>query len=131
MESELTKPVRRLVEDGVCSEKDIREAIAYARDLGNDRMEKRISDMERRMNLLGDATRLRMLLLLTRREMCVCELEAALELSQSTASHHLGLLEGAGILGRSRRARRVFYRLNRDDTIGAVLTALRGSEKNE
>lgn len=63
--------------------------------------------------MVGDLNRIKMLMLLSKREMCVCELEAALKLPQPTISHHLGLLEQAGLLERSKKGRFVFYSLIR------------------
>jgi ArsR family transcriptional regulator len=60
---------------------------------------------------LGDKTRLSILSLLSVREMCVCEIMAALSLTQPTASHHLGILENAGVLKERKDGRWVFYRI--------------------
>ena len=47
---------------------------------------------------LGDETRLRILALVWDGDMCVCEIEKSLNLTQSNASRHLTALKGAGIL---------------------------------
>lgn len=48
---------------------------------------------------LADETRLRILLLLAaHRELCVCDLMAALDLPQSTVSRHLAYLKNSGWL---------------------------------
>jgi ArsR family transcriptional regulator, arsenate/arsenite/antimonite-responsive transcriptional repressor len=44
-------------------------------------------------------------------EVCVCDLHAALELSQPTVSHHLRVLREAGLVESSRRGTWAFYRL--------------------
>jgi ArsR family transcriptional regulator len=44
-------------------------------------------------------------------ELCSCEVMATLELTQPTTSHHLGILERAGILGSKRNGKWVFYRM--------------------
>jgi ArsR family transcriptional regulator len=54
------------------------------------------------MKSLSDETRLRMLNVLLVRECCVCDIMAALEISQTRASRNLSILEKAGLLG-SRR----------------------------
>lgn len=63
--------------------------------------------------VLGDETRLRIFALLTKAELCVCEIEDLLGLSQSLVSNHLGVLRRAGLV-ESRRdaddARWIFYR---------------------
>jgi ArsR family transcriptional regulator len=60
---------------------------------------------------LADETRLKVLRLLARRELCVCEVMAALDLTQPTASHHLGILENAGLVKGRKDGKWVFYSL--------------------
>ena len=60
---------------------------------------------------LGDTTRLRVLQLLAEEELCACEVMAALDLTQPTASHHLGILERSGLVVSRREGKWVFYRL--------------------
>ena len=60
---------------------------------------------------LGDATRLRMLKVIANEELCSCEVMAALALTQPTTSHHLGILERAGLLSSRRNGKWVFYRM--------------------
>jgi len=60
---------------------------------------------------LADDTRLRILRLLQIREMCVCEIMVALDLTQPTASHHLGILENAGVVRDRKEGKWVFYSL--------------------
>ncbi|MDJ0780722.1 MAG: metalloregulator ArsR/SmtB family transcription factor [Desulfosarcinaceae bacterium] len=50
------------------------------------------------MKALSDPTRVKMLKLLEKRTFCVCELQAALGIAQSTTSKHLKLLEAAGLV---------------------------------
>jgi ArsR family transcriptional regulator len=60
---------------------------------------------------LGDDTRLQILALLRRREICVCEFVELLGISQSAVSEHLRRLKEAGLVLDERRAMWVFYRL--------------------
>jgi ArsR family transcriptional regulator len=60
---------------------------------------------------LGDSTRLKMLKLIADEELCSCEVMAALELTQPTTSHHLGILERAGILSTRRNGKWLFYKI--------------------
>ena len=66
---------------------------------------------------LSNETRLRILILLSRRELCVCEIEEALELSQSRISRHLTVLRNAGLVVGRREGTWIYYRLAqpRDD----------------
>ena len=61
---------------------------------------------------LSDETRLRMLSLLFNGEMCVCEIEACLNLTQSNASRHLTVLKNLGIVSSSKKAQWTYYKLN-------------------
>ncbi|MGD0175935.1 MAG: metalloregulator ArsR/SmtB family transcription factor [Candidatus Bathyarchaeia archaeon] len=60
---------------------------------------------------LGDSTRLKMLRLIGDEELCSCEVMAALGLTQPTTSHHLGILERAGLLSSRRNGKWVFYKI--------------------
>jgi ArsR family transcriptional regulator len=60
---------------------------------------------------LGDDVRLRIVALLSHGELCVCHIEEALELMQSNASRHLGILRRAGIVRSVRRDKWVYYHL--------------------
>ena len=60
---------------------------------------------------LGDVTRLKILKVIGDEELCSCEVMAALDLTQPTTSHHLGILERAGVLTSRRDGKWVFYRI--------------------
>ena len=64
---------------------------------------------ERRCKALSDEKRLKILALLTFREMCVCELTAALGLTQPNLSHHVKKLEYAGLVRHEKRGKWVYY----------------------
>lgn len=63
---------------------------------------------------LGDKNRLMILKLLEDRELCVCEMQAALGIAQPTVSKHLKILEKAGLVHRKKEGLWVNYRLNRE-----------------
>lgn len=50
------------------------------------------------MKASSDPTRVKILKMLGKRVMCVCEIQAALGTAQSTASKHLKILEDAGLV---------------------------------
>ncbi|MCJ7589701.1 MAG: metalloregulator ArsR/SmtB family transcription factor [Candidatus Aminicenantes bacterium] len=60
---------------------------------------------------LSDPTRLRIVLLLMRRDLCVCELTAVLGLEQSRVSHQLRILREAGLVKDVRDGRWIIYRV--------------------
>ncbi len=63
------------------------------------------------MKALSDPNRVKMIKLLQHRVMCVCELQEALGLAQSTASKHLQILEDAGLVSKFKEGLWVNYRL--------------------
>jgi ArsR family transcriptional regulator len=63
------------------------------------------------MKALADGNRVRIIKMLQVREMCVCELRAALELAQPSVSKHLRILEEAGLVERRKDGPWVNYRL--------------------
>ncbi len=70
-----------------------------------------VQPVSRLFKALGDETRLRIVALLAHSEFCVCHLEAALELTQSTTSRHLAVLRNAGVVESRRAGAWIFYRL--------------------
>lgn len=60
-------------------------------------------------HLLGDPTRLRIVLACLPRPIAVGDIAAALELSSSLVSHHLRLLRAARIVKAERHGKQVFY----------------------
>lgn len=61
------------------------------------------------MKALADETRLKILKLVLTRELCVCEIVQAMQLSQPTVSNHLAKLKSAGLVAERRRGQWVYY----------------------
>jgi ArsR family transcriptional regulator len=61
---------------------------------------------------LSEPVRLRIAVLLTRGELCVCDLTCVLEAPQSTISRHMARLKTAGLIRDRREGRWVHYSLN-------------------
>ncbi|ACB84345.1 ArsR/SmtB family transcription factor [Natranaerobius thermophilus] len=64
------------------------------------------------LKALSDETRLRILNLLHQGDLCVCELEILLEISQSNASRHLSKLTAVELLRYYKSAKYVYYTIN-------------------
>ncbi len=58
---------------------------------------------------LSDENRLRILNIIAERELCVCEIEEVLGISQSNASRHLNRLRQAGIISSRKEAQWTYY----------------------
>jgi ArsR family transcriptional regulator, arsenate/arsenite/antimonite-responsive transcriptional repressor len=63
------------------------------------------------MKALSDPNRVKMLKLLQRKVLCVCEIKEVLGLAQSTASKHLKILEEAGLVNYTKDGLWVNYHL--------------------
>lgn len=81
------------------------------------RLQQKILDTEKaqRMaeffSLLGDPNRLRIISLLAIQELCVCDLAAVLDMSESAVSHQMRALRTMRLVRYHKRGRKVFYRL--------------------
>jgi ArsR family transcriptional regulator, lead/cadmium/zinc/bismuth-responsive transcriptional repressor len=64
--------------------------------------------------MLGDVTRVRILKALSIEELCVCDLAAVLELTQSAVSHQLRLLRAARLVKYRKDGKVVYYSLDDD-----------------
>lgn len=62
-------------------------------------------------SLLGDPNRLRILSVLAKQELCVCDLAATLDMTESAVSHQLRTLKAMRLVSYQKRGRKVFYRL--------------------
>jgi len=71
-----------------------------------------LQDLAGLFKALGDATRVRILAALSAGELCVCDLCAVLEMSQSAVSHQLRLLRAAKLVRSRREGKNMFYALD-------------------
>ncbi len=63
-------------------------------------------------SFLGDANRLRILSVLAKEELCVSDLAALLEMSESAVSHQLRNLRAMRLVSYRKQGRNVFYQLH-------------------
>ncbi len=64
------------------------------------------------MKALGDSNRVKIIKLLQKKTMCVCELQAALKLAQPAVSKHLKILEDARLVASRKEGLWVNYSLS-------------------
>ncbi len=78
------------------------------------------------LKALADPTRLRIVALVADEELCVCDIECALDLPQPTISRHLATLRNAEVLTARRDGRWMYYRRAPQADLASekVLTAL-------
>jgi DNA-binding transcriptional ArsR family regulator len=106
------KRLQNLIESDVCQagnvEKYRKELQGLAQKLADAETAKRQSKF---FKALSDEKRIRILKLLKVKEMCVCELMIALQLTQPNLSHHLRILENTGIIRSRKEGKWVYYSL--------------------
>src|SRR5437667_271528 len=73
---------------------------------------------------LADPARLRIVEALALEELCVCDLSAALGLSQSGTSHHLRTLRNLRLVKHRRAGRLVYYSLDDSHIVGLFAQGL-------
>ena len=76
---------------------------------------------------LGDPTRVRLLSLIAAHdggEACICDLTDPVGLSQGTVSHHMKLLNDAGLVRREQRGKWAYYQVE-TETLASLSFALR------
>lgn len=84
-------------------------AVDAAREaVGGEQRVKALADI---FGALGDPTRLRIVLALATRPLCVCDLAAVTGVTQSAVSHQLRILRGLDLVAYHREGRRAVYRL--------------------
>jgi ArsR family transcriptional regulator len=101
-----------LLETHLCDAEDVEEHESSLKALASRYFE--YLDFERKVrlfNALSEGNRLKILNLLTFREMCVCELAAALGMTQPNITYHTKKLENAGLVRPRRQGKWVYYSL--------------------
>jgi ArsR family transcriptional regulator, arsenate/arsenite/antimonite-responsive transcriptional repressor len=83
---------------------------------------------------LSDANRVRALIALNGRELCVCQIKELLQLATSTVSKHLSILKSARLVEMRKVGRWIYYRLSdveTDSTTAEALTFLENYLAND
>ncbi len=107
---EVLDRLSRMLECRGRSSEDADSYLQELKDLARMVVDKReMRRLSRVFKALGDEKRLSILRVIGDQEMCVCEVMVALNMTQPTASHHLGILERVGLVRERREGRWVFY----------------------
>ena len=83
--------------------------------------EERMKELAEFYKVFGDATRIRLLYVLLESEMCVCDLAAVLQMTQSAISHQLRVLKQMKLVKNRRDGKTVYYSLA-DDHIQNIIS---------
>lgn len=73
--------------------------------------ENELYDLAELFKVFGDSTRIRILYVLFEAEVCVCDLAAALNMTQSAISHQLKILKQNKLVKSRREGKSIFYSL--------------------
>ncbi len=83
--------------------------------------ETELYDLAELFKIFGDSTRIRILFVLFEAEVCVCDLAAALNMTQSAISHQLRILKQSRLVKSRREGKSVFYSLA-DEHVRAIIS---------
>lgn len=98
------------------------ELVCLARaELLSDDTAQRLADI---FKILGDSTRIKILQVLTKREMCVCDIAAALSMGQSAISHQLRVLRSARLVKFRKEGKEAWYSLDDGHVVVLMRQAL-------
>lgn len=83
-----------------------------------------VTELSSIFQALGDPTRVRIIHALITTEMCVCDLAAVLEMTQSAVSHQLRYLRNLRIVKRRKVGRTVYYSIDDEHILALFETGL-------
>ena len=77
-------------------------------------------DLAELFKVLADETRAKIVYLLSKEELCVCDIAAILNSTVSNVSHHLRVLRTARLVKFRREGKQVFYTLDDDHVVHII-----------
>ena len=120
-----SKRLERLLCSNLRPTEDLAAYAAELKTLASQLADEELIDTKTRLlKSLANETRLKLLRLLNEREMCVCELTVALDLTQPTASHHLNILENMRLIRDRKEGKWVFYSISRPQLVQSLFDFL-------
>lgn len=79
--------------------------------------ERSIEPLSNIFKALGDPTRLRIIYVLSKASLCVCDIAALLDMTQSAISHHLRILRNLKLVKFKKEGKLVIYSLDDDHVL--------------
>lgn len=73
--------------------------------------ENKLYDLAELFKVFGDSTRIRILFALFENEVCVCDIAATLDMTQSAISHQLRILKQSKLVKSRREGKSIYYSL--------------------
>jgi len=89
-----------------------------------------VLEMAEIFKLLGEPTRLKIVLSLINSELCVCDLAGAMDANVSTVSHQLRLLRNARLVKYRKEGKMIFYSID-DNHINDALKRIKAHTEEE
>ena len=88
-----------------------------------------IVNMAETFKVLGDQTRLKIVLALSKQELCVLDIASALNITESAISHQLRLLKALRLVKQRKDGKMVFYSLDDEHIDDLIRVARRHGEE--
>ena len=82
----------------------------------------KLQDLAQVFKVFGDATRIKILWIISNDELCVCQICELMNMTQSAVSHQLRVLRQAKLVKYRKQGKQVLYTLD-DEHIGSIITA--------
>ncbi len=82
--------------------------------------EEKIMDQVELLKAMTDPTRLSILYLLDGHELCSCRIQAELDKSQPTISHHINILKKAKLIKGRRKGTWIYYSLRKPEIVDVI-----------
>ena len=85
-----------------------------------EKYENELYDLAELFKIFGDSTRIKMLFVLCESEVCVADLAAALDMTQSAISHQLKILKQSKLVKTRREGKSIIYSIA-DDHVRSII----------
>lgn len=120
MGKKMERKEKTIIQDIECCE--VEEVHADKVRMISDQMppEDQLYDLAELFKAFGDTTRIRILFALFEADICVCDLAASLNMTQSAVSHQLRLLKQARLVAGRREGKQIIYYLA-DDHVRTII----------
>ena len=110
---------KKEIKGTLCGCNDCSNADTYferLQQIGKDlKVDQKLNSLSTFFNALGNKERFTILTALKNKERCVCELEAILDKSQPSISHHLRELEKVGLIRGWKKGKYTYYTLLKEE----------------
>jgi DNA-binding transcriptional ArsR family regulator len=118
----INQRLKRLIETDMCQaevpEEYRKQLLQLSDEVADIKTAKRNSKF---FKALSDEKRVRIIKLLTTKEMCICELMICLNMTQPNLSHHIQILENVGIIKRIKKGKWVYCSLTENKHTSRLL----------